>query len=162
MCSRLFTAHSRALQRDIDRLICKGLKKIRTRDFMFIELLDGGTKTPKVGHAFKAPCIVLQQDQHTVVIQHKERAGKVIVDGLHSPFASWCDIETALVSFSNTHSKHEIGRNTLLFSWNFGSLIHRWQSIWLSIELWFQIWGYVGTSQQRARRSSFQIFCSYA
>lgn len=45
---------------------------VRTSAYVFIVGSVGFTMTLKLGHAVKKPYWVLEQDQHTVVIQRKE------------------------------------------------------------------------------------------
>lgn len=57
---------------DIYRRPRRGLNSIRTGEYVFIDISDDVTKTPKLGHTVEWFYRMLGQNQHTVVIQHKK------------------------------------------------------------------------------------------
>lgn len=67
---------------------------IRISNYVFLDLLDGITVTPKLDHAAKKRYHVFGQDQYTVVIQRKELV-QVSSDN-SAALASWPAGETPI------------------------------------------------------------------
>lgn len=55
---------------------------MKNQEYVYIDVSDGVTKTPKLGHAGQAPYRVLVQVKHTVVIHRKELAERITDDGV--------------------------------------------------------------------------------
>lgn len=49
-------------KRDLDRRLCKVREMVKIVDYVFIDVLDGATKTLELGYAVKEPYRVLGQD----------------------------------------------------------------------------------------------------
>lgn len=79
-CLCFLTEHSSRLKRDLDWLLCKGRKWVRTGKYLFIDVSDGAIKTKKWEYAVKGPYRLLGQDHHTVVIQRKKLVESTIAD----------------------------------------------------------------------------------
>lgn len=130
---------------------------------MFIDVIEETTKTPKLEHAVKWLYQVLSDKHHTVIIQQKKLAGRLLVHR----FAFAPELYGVCHQYYQSQSQQTMfwaknWKKKTRFPWNLESFPHQWQSTGVSSKQGFHLRDYMKAPKYRVRRRNFQVVCSYA
>lgn len=160
-CASFQPTHKR-YKRDFDQRFYRGREKIRTGYYVFFHVLHGVTKRHKVEHAFEGPLCVLQQDQHTLVIPHRELVERIAgySIALAPQPTSVSPIPSEPASAMDIQDKNVVSTPRLF---------HRISDYYLDDDVQFEFlfnWGLHETTWEPRKsvpeKNSFLVFCIYA
>lgn len=112
-CTRFHTVKSGTLDTYFYQQVSKVQETVNTGKYLFIDVLDGVTKTSKVKSALKRSYRVLGTTQHFMFIHRKELVEWTQLVGGTRLSACWHATNTTRVGFSSERSRKELEMSIL-------------------------------------------------
>lgn len=125
-----------ATKKDFERRLRKGYERIRTRNYLFNNVSDDVTETPKLGHGCEGPYWLSEQEPDTVIIQREKLVDCITADRVvvSVPFGSSDTNKTGPCSDQEVYTARQWNCTKVLGRARGGS---SWgQSIWCSTCYW--------------------------